>query len=73
MHADLVPSASFALRHEAERAQQILATCGIPSEIRGDDASGWAPHIGLATGGIALWVQRDRLEEAMRVLATAAE
>lgn len=58
----------FAARADAERAQQLLRSAGIESIICGDDAGGWAPHIGLATGGIELRVKADESENAKQIL-----
>jgi hypothetical protein len=64
MNSDIVPVKTFAFRHDAECAQQILAAASIVSVLSGDDASGWAPDIGFATGGITLLVNRTDLEQA---------
>jgi hypothetical protein len=68
MNSDIVPVKSFTFRHEAECAQQILESAHIVSVLSGDDASGWAPHIGLATGGITLLVNQIDLEQARRLI-----
>jgi hypothetical protein len=68
MNSDLLPVGNFPSRFEAERAQQILEASGITSMLRGGDASGWAPHLGFAAGGITLFVEATDLEEAKRLL-----
>jgi hypothetical protein len=73
MNGELVSLKTFPYRHEAENAQQILETAGIPSMLSGDDASGWAPHVGLASGGIKLLVNREDLEQAVGLLEEPPE
>lgn len=68
MNSDFVPVKTFSIRPEAERAQQFLAAEGITALISGDDASGWAPHIGWAGGGITLSVARADLDSAEELL-----
>jgi hypothetical protein len=67
-NTDLVALKTFSYRHEAERAQQQLEAAGIPSIVSGDDASGWAPHLGFGTGGISLAVNRADYEQARAIL-----
>ena len=69
MDSELIAVRTFSYRPEAERAQGILEASGIPSHIRGGDASGWLPHIGLGTGGMALMVAQADCETAEKVLA----
>jgi hypothetical protein len=71
MNADLVPVRTFSYRHEAERAQQLLQSAGIASIVRGDDASGWVPHIAFGTGGMTLLVNPADFEEAATLLEDA--
>jgi hypothetical protein len=68
MNSDLVALRTFSFRPEAERAQQLLEASGIASMLSGDDASGWAPHIGFATGGITLSVVPPDVEQARKIL-----
>jgi hypothetical protein len=68
MNSDLVSIKTFSFRPEAERAQQLLESAGIASILSGDDASGWAPHIGFASGGITLSVMRADGEQAQTIL-----
>jgi Putative prokaryotic signal transducing protein len=68
MNSNLPSLRTFSFRPEAERAQQILEAAGIPSVVSGGDASGWAPHIGFATGGITLSVDRADHEQARKLL-----
>lgn len=60
---------TFALRNEAEFAQQLLRAEAIESQVKGDDASGWAPHISLATGGFSIWVLEENKDNAIEILA----
>ena len=69
MNSELVPLKTFPFRHGAEQAQQLLQASGIASTVGGDDAAGWAPHLGLAAGGITLFVSEADLTEARQVLA----
>jgi hypothetical protein len=71
MKTELVSLKTFSIRPEAERAQQILEGSGISSLIRGDDAGGWAPHIGFGTGGVALLVERTHFDQAKKLLDDA--
>jgi len=71
MNSDLIPVRTFSFRPEAERAKQVLEASGIMSVLRGDDASGWAPHIGFATGGVTLLVHQDDLEQSQKILEEA--
>ena len=71
MNSELISVATFFFRPEAERAQQVLESVGIASVVSGDDASGWAPHVGLGTGGVAVSVHRADAERAQEVLAEA--
>lgn len=69
MKTELVPVRTFPFRPGAEHAQQILQASGIASTVGGDDAAGWAPHLGLAAGGVTLFVEPASLEEAREILA----
>lgn len=62
---------SFIYRHEAEQVQEVLSAAGIHSVIKGDDAAGWAPHIGIAEGGVSLLVSESNLEDAIALLKPA--
>jgi hypothetical protein len=73
MNSDLVDIKTYSFRPEAERAQQYLQTAGIPSILSGDDASGWAPHLGFGGGGITLSVNRSDLENARALLERLPE
>lgn len=55
-------------RFQAEQAQQLLETSGVSTMIQGDDASGWAPHIGFGTGGISLLVPAADIPKALTIL-----
>ena len=68
MKSDLIPVKTFSFRPDAEHAQQLLEASGVSSVVSGDDASGWAPHLGFAAGGIALLVDRNDMEKATKVL-----
>lgn len=69
MKSETVKVRSFAMRNEAEFAQQLLRAEQIESQLKGDDASGWLPHISLSTGGFAIWVMKENLERASEILA----
>ena len=69
MESETLKLRSFAHRHEAEFARQLLRAEDIESQIKGDDASGWAPHIGLATGGFSIGVMKEEQERASEILA----
>jgi len=71
MNSELVPLKTFPFRAGAEQAQQFLQVSGISSSVGGDDASGWAPHLGLSAGGITLFVSEADLSEARQLLAEA--
>lgn len=73
MNSNFVSLKTFSFRPEAERAQQVLEAAGIASVLSGDDASGWAPHIGFATGGVTLAVGRADVEQARKVLEAGDE
>ena len=68
MKSDLVTLTTYSFRFEAERLQQVLQSEGIGSMIQGDDASGWNPLIGLATGGMTVRVTRADYESAKLLL-----
>ena len=65
---NLVPVGTFSFRPEAERAKQLLDASEITSVVRGEDAAGWAPHLGFATGGVTLLVDPTDLERAKKLL-----
>jgi hypothetical protein len=69
MRSDTEIVRSFANRNEAEFAQQLLRAHGIESQVKGDDASGWLPHLSLASGGFALRVMTENHDAASEVLA----
>lgn len=69
MKTDTVKVRSFAYRNDAEFAQQLLHAEQIESQLKGDDASGWLPNIGLGTGGFSLWVMEGNEEKALQILA----
>ena len=69
MKTETLKLRTFAHRNEAEFAQQLLRAEQIESQLQGDDASGWAPHIGLATGGFSIWVMEDEQQRAAEILA----
>ena len=60
---------TFSMRTDAEIFQHFLVAAGIESEIQGDDASGWAPHVGFSTGGLSVSVKNEDLEFASDLLA----
>lgn len=68
MNSSLVTLTTFSFRFEAERLQQVLQSEGIGSMIKGDDASGWNPVIGLATGGMTVLVNQADYESAKLLL-----
>ena len=65
---DLVIVQRFPIRPQADRAKQLLEVAGIESFIQGDDAGGWVPPLGFATGGIAVLVPSAQAAEAKKVL-----
>lgn len=71
MNSDIILVRTLSYRPEAERARQVLVAAGICSVVSGDDASGWAPHIGFATGGTALFLNQVDLEQSERLLQEA--
>ena len=60
---------TFAMRNEAEFAQQLLRAEDIESQVKGDDASGWAPHLSFSTGGFSIWVLEENKDRASEILA----
>ena len=68
-NSDTVTVATFNYRPEAERALLQLEASGIIAALRGDDASGWAPHLGIAGGGIKLIVSKEQEADARALLA----
>lgn len=62
---------TFPNRPWADLAWSVLDGHGVPAVVTGDDAGGYAPHIGLVTGGVALEVPPDRVEEARTILASS--
>jgi len=69
MNSNTITVATFAYRPEAERALLQLEASGITAVLRGDDASGWAPHLGIASGGIKLDVPKEQESDARALLA----
>ena len=62
----------FPTQVSADVAREELSAAGIDSSLKGDDAGGWVPSLGLAGGGLALMVDEDRAEDAKAILDTLA-
>jgi len=58
----------FAYRPEAEMAKITLEAHGIDAVISADDCGGLHSAIGLASGGVALLVPEEKVEEAKGIL-----
>jgi hypothetical protein len=73
---DLVAIKTFAYRHEAELAKNLLAEEGIESVVSADDLGSHRPHL-LFTGGkggmAKLLVRKEDVQEAERILAVLEE
>jgi len=59
----------FPNRPEAELAQSLLESNGIPSTIQVDDCGGMRPDLGMTSGGASLYVLEKDAEEARQLLS----
>lgn len=68
-HVERVRVGRFSSRAEAQVARAMLSEHGVEATVVVDDVAGLHPELSLATGGLALEVVVEDLDEARELLA----
>ena len=65
---EMVNIRTFINRIDAELLKSMLESHGIKASISADDCAGLRSHLVFGTGGVKLFVGKDDVEEAEKIL-----